>query len=209
MESWRQDRGSPIANPHADRNMRRIAAAARQGYKGKLVYSANFGAATTIEWWDAVDYIGVDAYYPLQVPTKTPPSCTWPAQSHVPSPTVAELVTAYKPIVAELANLSSKFGGKQVLFTEVGYRACPGSHACPGANCPAASASAAAQANMVEALFQAWWREKFFAGFHWWAADSLPAKRVDPTNFDPKPEAQVVFKRHLHALNRLRRIALP
>jgi hypothetical protein len=27
--------------------------------------------------------------------------------------------------------------------------------------------------------------------------DSLPDKRFDPTNFDPKPPAQAIFKRYL------------
>jgi hypothetical protein len=197
VESWRQDRGSATTtNPNAARNFRKIAASVRQGYGGKLTYSANFGAATTIEWWDAVDYIGIDAYYPLQVPGATPNSCTWPAQASVPQATVAELVSAYTPFVDQVANLSSKFGGKSVLFTEIGYRSCPASQACPGASC-FGHGSAAVQANMVEAMFQAWWGRPFFAGFHWWGVDSLASKRADPTNFDPKPPAVAVFKRWL------------
>lgn len=36
----------------------------REVYSGELTASANYGGEETGKsWWDAVDYIGVDAYY--------------------------------------------------------------------------------------------------------------------------------------------------
>ena len=37
----------------------------RSRYSGPLTYAANHGSEASLTWWDAVDYIGVDAYYPL------------------------------------------------------------------------------------------------------------------------------------------------
>jgi len=38
----------------------------RAVYKGKLWYGANWGSYIwEVAWFDAVDYIGCDAYYPL------------------------------------------------------------------------------------------------------------------------------------------------
>src|SRR4030065_873482 len=61
-------------------------------------------------WWDAVDIIGVDAYYPLS--TKTTPS-------------LDELRTAWQPIVVSLASLAAKWK-KPLILTEIGYRSIDG-----------------------------------------------------------------------------------
>ena len=44
---------------------RGIASSARSVYGGQLTYSANHGAEEDVAWWDAVDQIGINAYYPL------------------------------------------------------------------------------------------------------------------------------------------------
>lgn len=44
----------------------------RARYSGPLVYAANHGNELKVQWWDAVDIIGVDAYYPLATSTYTP-----------------------------------------------------------------------------------------------------------------------------------------
>ena len=193
VESWRQDRSSG-GNPRGEANMRRVAAAARALYAGPLVYSANDGVLD-IAWWDAVDYIGYDAYYPLQVAGKDPTNCSWPAAAAAGAPSVPELVAAFAPFVAQVAAVAEKFS-RPVLFTEVGYRACPGSHACPGSWCDPAKASAAAQANLAEALLQAWWAQPWFGGLFWWNIYTDPARNADVSNFVPVPETMAVFRRH-------------
>jgi hypothetical protein len=42
-------------------------------YSGPLLYAANHGNEGSVAWWDAVDIIGVDAYYSLD-PSNTNPS---------------------------------------------------------------------------------------------------------------------------------------
>ena len=34
-------------------------------YTGPLTYAANHGNETSVGWWNDLDYIGIDAYYPL------------------------------------------------------------------------------------------------------------------------------------------------
>ena len=49
-------------------NWRSLVGDVRSRYNGKLVYGANWGnpaIGNTVNWWDAVDYVGIDAYYPL------------------------------------------------------------------------------------------------------------------------------------------------
>ena len=44
---------------------RRIVAAVRQVYSGRITYAANWDTLGKVGFWDAVDVIGVHAYYPL------------------------------------------------------------------------------------------------------------------------------------------------
>ncbi len=39
---------------------------------GPLLYAANHGNELFVQWWDAVDIIGVDAYYPLAITNSAP-----------------------------------------------------------------------------------------------------------------------------------------
>lgn len=48
-----------------DQDWRNLVQQVRQRFKGTVVYASNWGEERNIGWWDAVDYIGVDAYYPL------------------------------------------------------------------------------------------------------------------------------------------------
>ena len=44
---------------------RKIIAAVRAVYRGKVTYGANWNDYAEVKFWDALDYIGVLAYFPL------------------------------------------------------------------------------------------------------------------------------------------------
>ncbi|MFQ5743936.1 MAG: hypothetical protein ACE5HV_10150 [Acidobacteriota bacterium] len=48
-----------------DRLWRQLIDAARSGFSGPITYAANFDAVEEVGFWDALDAIGVNAYYPL------------------------------------------------------------------------------------------------------------------------------------------------
>ena len=52
-----------------DARWRKIIAAIRQVYHGKLTYGGNWDSFQEVTFWDALDYVGVLAYFPL---TKNP-----------------------------------------------------------------------------------------------------------------------------------------
>jgi hypothetical protein len=126
----------------------------RGQYTGSVIYANNYGEERNVEWWDAVDLIGVDAYYAL---------------SDSLTPTVAELKQAWvgKEYVGLLQSLATKFG-KRVLFTEIGYRNVdraaqePWSFSAPGATNPQA------QANAYQAAIETFADQPWLAGFYWW-----------------------------------------
>ncbi|MEZ5013538.1 MAG: hypothetical protein R2794_04540 [Chitinophagales bacterium] len=78
----------------------------RKVYSGKLVYAANWGEEVeNITFWDKLDYIGVNCYYPLT--DKKDPSDT-------------ELMAGFTQNMRKLESLSKQYH-KKVLFTEIGF----------------------------------------------------------------------------------------
>src|SRR6185437_14398256 len=57
-----------------------IVASVRRRFAGRLTYAANWNEYQQVRFWGDLDYIGVDAYYPL---------------SELPAPTVSQLLSAW------------------------------------------------------------------------------------------------------------------
>ncbi len=77
----------------------------RGTFKGKLTYAANWDSYEVFPFWEKLDYIGVNAYFPL---------------SEDRHPSRNQLVKAWKPILSKMKRLSQRTD-KTVLFTEFGY----------------------------------------------------------------------------------------
>ncbi len=89
---------------------RRILEAVREVYRGRVTYAANWDALERVPFWDAVDAIGVHAYFPLV---------------EADDPDEATLASAWDGPLARLAELSARVGGKPVIFAEIGYNRSP------------------------------------------------------------------------------------
>ena len=85
---------------------RRILERVRSVYRGRLLYAANWDSLDRVPFWDAVDLIGVHAYYPL---------------SGSDDPSADEIRRGWDEPLAALETLSGKHGGKPILFAEIGY----------------------------------------------------------------------------------------
>lgn len=122
----------------------------RAVYKGKLTYAPNWDDYKDVNFWNQLDYIGTDAYFPL---------------SEKKTPSVCDLKKAWKPIVKELA-LYAKQWGKPILFTEFGYLsldACAYKTWELEKNRSSVAINEQAQANALQALLE------IFATQDWWA----------------------------------------
>ena len=78
----------------------------RKVYSGKLTYASNWDATDRLGFWEDLDLIGVDAYYPL-CDKRTPDE--------------ESLRAGWKPFLEKLEKLSLA-AAKPVLFTEWGYQ---------------------------------------------------------------------------------------
>jgi hypothetical protein len=138
---------------------RGVASTVRNAFLGKITYATNHGDEQKIQWWDAVDYIGIDAYYVL---------------SSSPDPTLSELKSVWKDRAdaIEAWNLSS--WNKPVLFTEAGYRSARGSASMPWDFTHQGTVDLTLQANCYDALLAEMTTRSWFRGVMWWNWETNP-----------------------------------
>ncbi|MEA2471197.1 MAG: hypothetical protein QOE38_2196 [Thermoleophilaceae bacterium] len=158
---------------------RPLIAELRTHFHGALTYAANYDEFLSVPFWDALDYIGIDAYFPL-------------ADDAQPSPPAAELAAAWsaRGYLGAIAGLSARTG-KKVLFTELGYRAAHSTAGHPSAWAKADSTDTQAQSNAYQAFYDAVARQPWMAGVYWW---DVNADRWWVQDYSPigKPAEQVL-----------------
>lgn len=77
----------------------------RLSYNGHLTYAANWDDYEEVSFWDKLDIIGIDAYFPL---------------SEATTPSVEELQVQWKHIMDKLSAFAED-NKKHILFSEFGY----------------------------------------------------------------------------------------
>ncbi len=159
-------------------------------YSGELVYAANHDAYQNVSWWDALDHIGIDAYFPLTGKT---------------DPTLAELQTAWNGRADSIeAWLDSTWPGREVVFTEVGYQSVDGANMTPWWRDPVTyPLDPAEQEDCYEALLSVCEQRDWWLGAFWWNWETDPnAGGPLDWNFTPqgKPAEDVLISRYLPPL---------
>ena len=91
---------------HHERDWRRIIAAVREEFAGPLTYAANWDRFEQVPFWDALDLIALQSYFPLV--------------DHPGLPTQQELDTSWSKLIQRLERYSAKHDRK-ILLAELGY----------------------------------------------------------------------------------------
>ncbi len=150
---------------------RRLVADVRRVYHGPVTYAANWhDDFERVPFWDALDYVGVQAYFPLGG-ARTPEA----------------LRQAWQPHLRRLAAVARR-AGRPVLFTEMGYRSVGYAAAEPWrwpARGETAPADEALQAALYRAFFDAVWPQPWLAGVFVWKFHPLD-ERPRPLDFTPQ-----------------------
>ncbi|AYN69169.1 glycoside hydrolase [Euzebyella marina] len=125
----------------------------RKIYKGKLTYAANWDEYKRTPFWSQLDFIGIDAYFPLcEHETPTVEQCRVGWQKH-------------KPSIEQLAETVDR----PVLFTEFGYRSAHQTAWKPWlVDMHDNPANMQGQVNATKAIFEEFWSEDWFAGGYVW-----------------------------------------
>ena len=84
---------------------RKIISEIRKVYSGKITYAANWDKYDQVTFWDELDYIGIQAYFPL-------------SENHNPSQ--QEIVSGWDSVYNQIIPFAENLN-KQIIFTEIGY----------------------------------------------------------------------------------------
>lgn len=153
----------------------------KKKYKGKLTYAANWDEFKRTPFWSDLDYIGVDAYFPV---------------SDSKTPTLKDCLEGWKQHIPIIKAQSETYN-KPILFTEFGYRSVDYSGKEPWkSDRSMGNVNLEAQTNTIKALFKTFWGEDWFAGgFIWkWFHDYETSGGHENTQFTPqnKPVEQFI-----------------
>lgn len=157
----------------------------RSVYRGRLTYAANWWEEyEQIEFWDLLDFIGVQAYFEL---------------TDEPNPGTTVLAQGWAPYIETLENLSVRMN-RPVLFTEIGYRNVSDAAARPW-RWPARTESDDAprdddlQVRLYTVFFEELWDQPWFHGAVIWKwHGDRDQRRISSLGFTPqgKPAEQVI-----------------
>ncbi|KAL0484911.1 beta-galactosidase [Acrasis kona] len=161
----------------------------RSTYNGLITSSANWGwlnatggEDTKKKWWDAVDIIGIDAYYNVY-------SDEVENYHHV--------MKLYEPVVERIKFLHEKFK-KPCIFTEIGF--------CSG-DCKRGSTSSEKMQNLQAIWYQGVMEsflpyQEWFYGFYWWnwVTDAAYGGPDDVCLTPQSKPAQQVLRKYYHSV---------
>lgn len=137
---------------------RKIISRVRAIYHGPIVYAANYGDEfEKIQFWDALDYIGLDNYYSVRTTA---------------SDGEAVMRQNFARQKERIRAVSMRWN-KPLIFTEIGYQANPG--AGMGSNENSISGyEENMQALCYRLALETYWKEPWFKGMYWWKWFSNP-----------------------------------
>ena len=124
----------------------------RKNFSGLITYAADWSNYKNVSFWNAVDFIGIDAYFPL---------------TNKNDPSMNELLNAWKkwkPGIEKIHNIT----GKPIVFTEIGYRSIDGCNRDPWNWQRKGKIDLEEQKDCYIAAFKTFWNESWFYGFYWW-----------------------------------------
>lgn len=142
-------------------------------YTGRLTYAANWDEYKRVPFWKELDFIGIDAYFPV---------------SDVKTPTMEQAKSGLQKWKREMMQISIA-NNKPILFTEYGYRSVDFSGKEPwksDSNMP--GVNMAAQTNLTKALIEEMYPESWFSGgFIWkWFVDHTKVGGMENNQFTPQ-----------------------
>jgi hypothetical protein len=158
-----------------DEEWRKLIARARELYPGPLVYAANFGQEfESLKFWDALDYIGLQEYYPL------PDSLSADA-------------------LVEKVEAIERKNHRPVIFTEVGFPSHAQPNREPWQDTKPRKISLDDQARCYEVILRAFYGQPWFEGMYWWKVGTNGEGGPNDDSLTPygKPAMEVIKRWYL------------
>lgn len=156
----------------------------RSVYHGQLTYAGNWDSFNGIPFWNELDLIGLDAYFPL---------------SNKRTPEVQALKKGWSSHFEQIKQLYHRTG-KPIAFLEYGYRSMDHATKAPWVSGHHQKVNLEAQRNAYLALYELFWDQPWFlGGYAWkWHLDHEHAGGPANSHFTPqnKPAEQVIRERY-------------
>jgi hypothetical protein len=174
--------GTELHQTLREKEWRAIIASVRKVYKGKLTYAANFHEEfEKVSFWDALDYIGIQAYFPL-------------AKDQDAS--LEDFKKGWSAHLAAIERVHKKVN-RPVLFTEIGYRSDRQAAIEPWVWPKENQTSPVAldvQASCYQAFFETVWNKSWMAGAYFWKWYPHGPRRMADIDFTPqgKPAEKIL-----------------
>lgn len=111
-----------------------------------------------VEWWDALDFIGIEGWFPLSGRT---------------DPTIEELIHGWNNYIPDIESWIPTVG-KQVIFTEIGFPSYDGGTMYPSKKWEGEPVDLQEQADAYEATLEALSGRQWVMGYYWWYWDWRP-----------------------------------
>jgi len=154
----------------------------KEVYDGLLTYSANWTEYKEVPFWDRMDYIGLDAYFPLTNSNEVE---------------LSELIDSWDGISADIEKWLIEKGliDKGIILSEIGYPSADGANVQPWVATTNVE-DQQEQADCLEATLEALSKRSWFQGYYIW--QYFPQERWSPLGFTIKgKKAEEVLKKWL------------
>jgi hypothetical protein len=163
---------------HHEQEWRQIISAVREVYRGKITYAANWDSIDRVPFWDAVDLIGVHAYFPLAETT---------------DPDRAAISRGWDGPLDLLRGLAARHQ-KPILFAEIGYNRSHGAARRPWAHeIQDSPDSRALRQRLLDVALERIEETPFVRGMFWWKW--MPGEAPYDRDFSMKdPEARAALE---------------
>ncbi len=153
----------------------------KNAYSGKLIYAANWNEYKKISFWDDIDYVGIDAYFPL---------------ANKKNPEYEDIKAGCKKWASEITDWHKEIN-KPIIFTEIGYRSSEFSAAKPWDYNLDANIDLEVQVACYTAALDIFCNQSWCDGIYWWYWNTSPySGGLNNRDFTPQGKpAEVVLNR--------------
>ncbi len=142
-----------VGTEHKEELWRDVIKNVREAYKGPLIYNANHGKEEGIKWWDAVDYLGTSAYYPV---------------AKAGGASEEEMIESWEKVKVRIKEIHMKYQ-KPIIFMEIGCRSAHGCATMPwDFSHNELPHDEEEQAKFYQSCMKVFFGEDWFKGFFWW-----------------------------------------
>jgi len=151
-------------------------------YSGPITYAANWGDEfEQLQFWDTLDFIGINCYYPLSAKTQ---------------PSKRELKKAWQGIISKIEKVQRRYN-KPIVFTEIGFRSVESTWKNPHEEAKGRAFNEENQALAYQVVLEGIQDKDWCKGVLWWKWPSyLDYKGAQNTGFAPtNKKAEAVVER--------------